>query len=100
MATQEELGSYAILFGGGLLIIGGLTILSRNPRQAFDLAGQLCDAMAVRRWLALKVSQGKITQEDVDRLLNSSAPLETWLTTVFSRRGFNLSDIAELAGLC
>ena len=100
MPTQDELGSYAILLGGGILIVGGLTLLAKQPREAFVLAGQVCSAAAVRQWLQLKVSQGKITQDDVNRLLNSSADLEIWLKTVFSSRGFNLSDVAELNGLC
>ena len=100
MPTQEELGAYAILLGGGLLIVGGMVVLARQPRQAFILTGQVCNNAAVRGWIQLKLDQGKITQEDAQRLLLTAITLDAWLNTVFSRRGFNISDVTELAGLC
>ena len=100
MLEQREMESYAILLGGGLVILGLLIFGPPPAPRSFYLGAAPCDPEGVMEWLRRKRTEGKITADDVDRLLNTPIPLNDWLETVMLRRGFNILDVFELAPSC
>jgi len=100
MPEQGDRESYAILLGGGLVILALLLFASPPAPRSFYLAGNLCDPGGVMEWLRRKLNQGKITADDIQRLLNTSITFYDWITFLFGRRGFDISDVNELLEVC
>lgn len=98
---QQVMESYAILLGGGLVILS-LLIFAKPAPRSFFLNSTPCDPRGVMDWLHRKLNQGKITADDIQRLLNTPITFGDWIRTISGQRGFTVQDVTELivSGVC
>lgn len=101
MPEQDVRDTYAILVGGGLVVLGLVGLANPPPQRHFVMAGRFCDPQGVMAWLRRKLNQGKITADDIQRLLNTSIRFQDWLQAMMLKHSaFTIGDVGELLAVC